>query len=255
MNGPFFWTPENLMGRWQPGIGDPSFMGWFTVFSYFACAMVAFRAARRNAGAGSLPFFWRGVCVLMIALGINKQLDLQSLFTEIGRQVARHQGWMEDRRVVQFWFIVSLGTIAVGSFLWVVFFLRDSFKQFRLAFTGIFLLLLFVMIRAVSFHHVDAFLGLRFLDMKMNWIIELGGIYTILVAGVMAPLRSNKDRGQGDRDSCSPINRVLGCNDRCRQNAALSRSSSQPPDRNIDIECRPGVVNVPESVVVVFKIT
>jgi hypothetical protein len=28
------WSLEYLMGRWQPAIGDPSFMGWFTVAAY-----------------------------------------------------------------------------------------------------------------------------------------------------------------------------------------------------------------------------
>jgi len=26
-----------MIGHWQLTIGDPSFMGWFTVFSYYAC--------------------------------------------------------------------------------------------------------------------------------------------------------------------------------------------------------------------------
>ena len=33
--------------RWQPNIGDPTFMGWFTVFAYllvaFLCLLCAFK--------------------------------------------------------------------------------------------------------------------------------------------------------------------------------------------------------------------
>lgn len=36
-----YWSLEYLLGRWRPTIGDPGFMGWFTVGSYFACAIVA----------------------------------------------------------------------------------------------------------------------------------------------------------------------------------------------------------------------
>jgi len=36
-----------------------------------------------------------------LALGINKQLDLQTALTEAGRVLARYQGWYEQRQFVQ----------------------------------------------------------------------------------------------------------------------------------------------------------
>jgi hypothetical protein len=44
----------------------------------------------------------------LFALGINKQLDLQTALTELGRVLALSQGWYEQRQVVQFWFIAAL---------------------------------------------------------------------------------------------------------------------------------------------------
>jgi len=134
-------------------------------------------------------FFWSIISVLMVLLGINKQLDLQSLFTEIGRQIARHQGWMDQRRDVQFWFIVVLGIIAMISFVLFIAAMRDLFKRYILAFVGLFVLISFIIIRAVSFHHVDELLGSRVFDIKMNWLLELTGIYTIFVAGIIDIIR------------------------------------------------------------------
>ena len=37
----------------------------------------------------------------------------------------------------------------------------------------------FVIIRASSFHHVDALLAARLGGMKWNWILELGGIAAV----------------------------------------------------------------------------
>ena len=31
-----------ILGNWAPGIGDPSFMGWFTVFSYYCTALLGY---------------------------------------------------------------------------------------------------------------------------------------------------------------------------------------------------------------------
>ena len=183
MNITSFWSLEYLMGEWHPTIGDPTFMGWFTVGSYFGCAifgaMVVFVNRKRDRG---FLFFWSTTTLLMILLGINKQLDVQSLLTEVGRQIARAQGWMDSRRIVQFWFIVAFGTAAIAIFTLFVIMMRGLFRRFALAFAGLFFLLSFIIIRACSFHHFDEMLGFRFFEFKMNWLLELTGIYLIFLA-------------------------------------------------------------------------
>jgi hypothetical protein len=180
------WSPEYLIGQWRPEIGDPSFMGWFTVFSYFACALATFCASRAARDTERRAFlFWSAICLLMILLGINKQLDLQSLFTEVGRQIARYQGWMDNRRVVQFWFIILFAAAALTSFVAFAFFMRDLFRRFRLAFLGLFFLITFIVIRAAGFHHVDEILQSKLMNVKMNWLLELSGIYAIVAAALI----------------------------------------------------------------------
>ncbi len=181
-----FCSCKNLIGSWRPTIGDPSFMGWFTVVSYFACAIVSLSAAIKCKKSDRGAFlFWNAISTLMFLLGVNKQLDLQSLLTEIGRQIARYQGWMDQRRIIQFWFIVILVIAVVLSFLIFVIVMRDLFRRFKFAFIGLFVLMSFIMIRAISFHHVDEMLRFRIFDVKMNWVFELTGIYTVFIAGMI----------------------------------------------------------------------
>jgi hypothetical protein len=116
--------------RWRPAIGDPSFMGWFTVAAYAVGAVLAARASRAEAcGDGELQGrrsrLWLAVAVAMACLCVNKQLDLQSLFTDIGRAVARHQGWYEQRRSFQKWFVLG---VLVGAGLSVVGSCGDSMR-------------------------------------------------------------------------------------------------------------------------------
>jgi len=171
------------MGHWSPRIGDPSFMGWFTVASYLACAVVALMLGFSRHRADRRTFlFWVTIGLLMILLGINKQLDLQSLLTEMGRQIFRAHGWMDHRRIVQFWFIVAFGAAALAAFLLFARINRDLFRRFRLAFIGLFLLLCFIVIRAAGFHHFDVMLGFRLFGARMNWVLELTGIYLIIIA-------------------------------------------------------------------------
>jgi len=128
----------------------------------------------------------------MILLGINKQLDLQTLFTEVGRQIARAQGWMDQRRIVQFWFIVAFGAMMTGGFFLFVIIKRDLFRRYILAFTGVFFLITFIVIRAASFHHFDAMLRFRIYGARMNWLLELTGIYMIFLAGLREVITSKR---------------------------------------------------------------
>ena len=186
-------TLEYLIGRWRPEIGDPTFMGWFTVAAYFFCALVAFIAAFvPNREDRRAHLLWLGIAFFMILLGINKQLDLQSLFTEMGRQVARKQGWMEHRRTVQFWFIVGLGVTAISGFIMLNVVMRNVFRRFMLAFSGLFFLVSFIVIRAASFHHFDEAIHFRIFSAKLNWILELGGISLVALAGIQEIARKRR---------------------------------------------------------------
>ena len=62
-----------------------------------------------------LARFWLVACVTLTALGINKQLDLQSLFTQLLRDAARLQGWCDRRRSYQFAFVVVIAGAGVGG--------------------------------------------------------------------------------------------------------------------------------------------
>jgi hypothetical protein len=178
-----------LIGRWSPRIGDPSVMGWITVVAYFVTAWSCFAAARSRCDEVPAPedarrerWVWFVLAVGFTLLGINKQLDLQSAFTEIGRLLARRQGWYAERHGVQVVFIAAMaatGLLAAAGAVRAAF---GTCRAARLAVAGAILLIGFVVLRAASFHHVDMFLGARWLGVKANWALELGGIAIVLVA-------------------------------------------------------------------------
>ena len=87
-------------------------------------------------------------------LEINKQLDLQSALTEVGRLIAFREGWYEQRRIIQISFVVLIAFVCaialIALFVWV----RSAPTATTVAFFGTGLVLGFVLIRASSFHHV-----------------------------------------------------------------------------------------------------
>lgn len=178
--------------RWMLGIGDPTFVGWLTVAAYFTTAWLCLRAARRARGLGDpyampdpkIGWVWLGLVVLCAALGVNKQLDLQSLVTQIGKDMARSQGWYEGRRIVQTIFVVTIGVAAAVAGGIGLYWLRDRLAQIWPAIVGAVLMTGFVVIRAASFHHVDWLLYRATGAIELNWIFELGALACISWAAV-----------------------------------------------------------------------
>lgn len=90
--------------NWRPTIGDP--VGSPSPLTHSELYWLRWRAGGKTGGNskvhGQRNWLWLAVAVVMAGLCINKQLDLQSLFTDIGRVIARHQGWF-IWRYREFW--------------------------------------------------------------------------------------------------------------------------------------------------------
>ena len=125
---------------------------------------------------------WAAISFLFFALGINKQLDLQSALTEIGRVLAVEQGWYWQRRTVQLDFIIGVAIACVCIVVTLLFFARHGVLSTWIALFGTALVIGFVLIRAASFHHIDRFIGSTILGFRWNWILEIGGIGIVLFA-------------------------------------------------------------------------
>ncbi len=180
--------------RWTPGIGDPSFMGWLTVFAYFGAALVCMRASRVQRDD---QVIWRLLGFALVLLGINKQLDLQSWVTQTGRDLARAQDWYSMRRMLQQGFVLFVGVASAAAAAVAFWLTRRRRGVVHIALAGFALLLAFILIRASSFHHIDFFISTRFLGARFNWIMELGGIAIIAMAASRARRRRRTRRHRG----------------------------------------------------------
>ena len=193
-----------LADRWTPGIGDPSFAGWLTVAAYFGVAVLCLVGGRRELARRQkrVRAFWMCLSLVLIALGINKQLDLQSLFTQLGKDLARVQGWYGSRRIVQAAFIVSLGVLGAGGLGLILWRLRRSRRAVKVALAGCLILFCFILIRASSFHHMDRLIGWQFLGLRVNWLLELGSL--ALVASAAWQFRRPSDAPAGANEGSHP---------------------------------------------------
>ena len=172
---------------WRPGIGDRNPMAWCITVSYFVAFWLCLSAGRRDLAAspgGDGSKLWRLWFVfagMMFLLGINKQLDLQTLFTQFGREVAQRQGWYEHRLPIQVAFVVACSLLGLLSSAASLVLLHRQWQQCGIACIGVVCLIAFVVVRAASLHHVDTLLfDLPLFGNWMNLAFELCG--TLVVA-------------------------------------------------------------------------
>ena len=137
------------------------------------------RARNRSAAYRASFAFWALLMVLFVFLGLNKQIDLQTWLTDVGRRMAQAQGWYDQRAQVQ---AVFIGAVAVTGLSLLAFLLdrtRELLPRHALAFVGLVLLACYVILRTASFHDIDRVMGWGVLGFRLSWLLELLGIICV----------------------------------------------------------------------------
>jgi hypothetical protein len=174
---------------WRPHIGDPDWIGWITVLAYAIAAwlcLLAGRRIRRNSrdlenGSATM---WFVFATGMVLLGVNKQLDLQIAFMQLGRNLAQGEGWYQQRRLAQVIFVLLLGAALTGSLFIAFFKQKHFFKCHVLTCWGSIFLAAFIFLRAALFNHANAYAGISLGEGHWMDFLELGGILCFILASV-----------------------------------------------------------------------
>lgn len=184
-----FAATEN--GRWHAGIGDATVFGWITVAVYLLAVMRCFLTAQSTKKSGGNHLFWLYLAVFLFFLGVNKQLDLQSWFTEALRDSAHEHGWYEHRRPLQVGFIIALGFAMLFALITFRIFLANIWRSYKITMAGIMLLCIFILIRAASFHHIDILINHEILGLRINVLMEVGAILLIILGTYINKKQTN----------------------------------------------------------------
>ena len=92
-------------------MGDATPLGWLITVGYLLTAVRSILAARAaksfRSEATAHPWWW--IAGFALLLGINKQMDFQTLFIEWGRAASRSLGAYEHRRLIERGFLIVAG--------------------------------------------------------------------------------------------------------------------------------------------------
>lgn len=166
---------------------DYTWQGWLIFSGYLTAALICGwhgwgKSLKLPKGEACQ---WKFLAILLLFLGLNKQLDLQTLMICIGRTLAREQGWMEYRRQVQLLFAVGFAGLVGVVIIWCVGKGWGFYRSHRCLTAGVGLILFYVVIRAADIDHVfESRDWQKGLD-QWFWIVELTGT----VLAVLGALR------------------------------------------------------------------
>ena len=197
-----------MINNWQSILISPTLFGHLTAPLYLTVAALCWRNGRAAAPAGPGPtaFFraraqrrvWLALALMLLLLGISRQVDLETLITVFGRQTARRQGWYGARRGAQREGIalVLLGTTIAGAALAMLVRRAGAWAIFAVFDTAA--LCAFVAVRTASLHDIDAFLSHRWGSVTINRLVEISATAFDALAALAAGRRQRIDRRHQD---------------------------------------------------------
>jgi hypothetical protein len=191
-------TAAVFAARRHMAIGGPSALSACVVVAYAVAValavwavVVARRACRQLSIADPaearrqrvMARVWVAIALVMLVLGISKQFDLESGSLALLRRIAYQGGWYERRRTYQAEFIVALVGFAIAAGAVAAFVLRRAVRRIVVVLGAVSLLVVFVIVRTISFHSVDHLLarGGRF---ELSGLLEGAGIALVVLASV-----------------------------------------------------------------------
>lgn len=175
-------------GRWLHNIGDPGLAAWGIVALYALAAGLALRAGLR-AGPRDERAFWQIAAALLAVYAVNKELDLQTLLTGLGRCLSRAEGWHDRRWIIQLAVTALLGAVFVGAVTLAALRMKDLMSRTGIAAAGLVLVCGYAVARAVIINHVDGLAGLNFEALRLSWLFEVPGALLVIAGATLDTIR------------------------------------------------------------------
>ncbi len=164
-------------------------LGWVLFFSYIGVAImawwctIALSSPTQDAQAVQRVSLWRFLGVFLLLMAINKQLDLHGFLYDFLREASGAEGYGPTAR--QFSHLVAVALIAgIGTVmaLWLASVLAEAIRNYRLALTGVCILLIALCIRIMSLKAFLNLTGWQINGWTYNWLLESIALVLITLA-------------------------------------------------------------------------
>jgi hypothetical protein len=164
--------------------GDNDLLGWMITLAYFIVALLCAAAFRDEARSYRVvkrlqrPAFWIVLTTLLVLLGFNKQLDLQTLV-------------IRSTLSTKVLTLLTLALVGAGTALAMLLYIGRQWRLYLLAFIGLVYLGVFIILRAADSLPILADINRKYYE-SIHLILELGGILMIGTSAARAVYRETR---------------------------------------------------------------
>lgn len=175
-------TPATFDDRWTVAISQPTVWGWVTVLVYLAAVVRCITKSKESKFYGGNYQFWLYLAAFLFFLGINKQLVLHTWLIDLMRDRAQTYGWYEYKQSL---LVVFASLFIFGILLTMLRFrlyLANSWRNYKIAWAGIILLFMLVLIQVLPSQYADFFIVQHAFGFNLAAIIEISAL-TLIILG------------------------------------------------------------------------
>jgi hypothetical protein len=182
---------------WRPGLGDNDLVGWMITLAYFLAALLCTAAFRDEArsyrvvGRLQRPAFWLVLTALLVLLGFNKQLDLQTLVMSTGDELVTSARLDAHRRLLKLVSLLTLALTGAAIALAMLLYIGRHWRLYLLAFVGLMYLGVFIVLRAADSLPVLNEINRRYYE-SIHLLLELCGVLMIGASAARAVYRETR---------------------------------------------------------------
>ena len=182
---------------WRPGFGDNNLVGWMITLAYFLAALLCTAAFRDEArsyrfvGRLQRPAFWLVLTALLVLLGFNKQLDLQTLVMSTGDELVTSARLEAHRRLLKLVSLLTLALTGTAIALAMLLYIGRHWRLYLLAFVGLMYLGVFIVLRAADSLPVLNEINRRYYE-SIHLLLELCGVLMIGASAARAVYRETR---------------------------------------------------------------
>ena len=170
-----------LQEIWRPHLGDPSLGGIGLTLLYIVASLLFLRAILAQDGWQPRErLLWVACTVILVLLTLNKQLDLQQTIIWVGRCVAKHEGWFDQRLTFQREFgmvILAAVVLAILAFGWIC---RSVLSANWPLLLGMAMLTLFIVLQITRFEQLAGGMAQTIVALHLHRILE-GAALCVLI--------------------------------------------------------------------------
>ncbi|MBB6479501.1 hypothetical protein [Spirochaeta isovalerica] len=174
---------EDFIARWLSRSGDATFWSWVITFLYAVVIILSFLYTRKIRGDKPLHLLWMALSTFLLAMGVNKQLDFQTLLIMGGRYLAWKTGFIRYGWVIQMAAGAIISSLCFAAILYILIRCRSVLNRAKTALAGTAILLLFLFIRIGSITGLRTAMILQYIIFHIH-ALELLGL-TIIFASLI----------------------------------------------------------------------